>query len=280
MIITWLAGGLGNQMFQYAFGRAQSIAARRRLRLDLSFFRGSRERRYELGDLQVRARPLGSLGQALVDRFTAPRYERWKRLFPITELRESSFHGALPTSARPLYLRGYWQGEAFFRTAAAEIRAEFVSRTAPGPEAQELSLQIDAAQSVSVHVRRGDYVTNPLYREIHGPLALDYYESAVHAIEQRIPRPAFFVFSDDIDWVRANAAFPPNTVYWDRGHSAVEDLVLMSRCQHHIIANSTFSWWAAWLDASPAKVVVAPRRWYAQADREPPDLIPSTWIRL
>ncbi len=280
MIIVWVAGGLGNQMFQYAFGRAQSMATSRRLRLDLSFFRSNKERNYELGSLQIRAKPLGRVSQALVDRFVAPRYERLKPLFPLKELLEASFDGTLPRSARPLYVRGYWQGEPFFRSAADEIRAEFVSRLRPSAKAQRLSSLIDASRSASIHVRRGDHAANQIYQGIHGVLAPHYYQSAVQLVAQQVPHPTFFVFSDDLQWVRANLALPSGTVYADAGLSSVEDLLLMSRCQHHVIANSTFSWWAAWLNTSPIKIIVAPRRWYAVDGMEPPGLIPGTWIRL
>jgi hypothetical protein len=111
-------------------------------------------------------------------------------------------------------------------------------------------------------------------------LTADYYKSAVQLMAQYVPRSTHFVFSDDIDWVRANLDFPPGTVYANASPSPVEDLFLMSRCQHHIIANSTFSWWAAWLSASPHKIVVAPRCWYVVEGQEPPGLIPDTWVRL
>lgn len=136
-------------------------------------------------------------------------------------------------------------------------------------------------ESVSVHVRRGDYVTLASASAYHGLCTLDYYHRAIRHVAERVANPTLFVFSDDPEWTKANLHSPFPTHYVDHNPAgkAFQDLRLMSLCRHHILANSSFSWWGAWLSRSNGGLVIAPERWYA-VNRPTPDLIPARWIRM
>ena len=140
-------------------------------------------------------------------------------------------------------------------------------------DAQGLAAWYGAAQilfDVSLHVRRGDYASNPKTTSTHGLCSLDYYRAAVTHVASKVENPEFFIFSDDIDWVRANLQldFPHHFVAHNQGATSYNDMRLMSLCSHHVIANSSFSWWAAWLsgiDKGNGGAVIAPRQWFAGA---------------
>ena len=290
MIITRLIGGLGNQMFQYAAARALALRCQVPLKLDITGFAMYADRRYELGALAISAQPAsheelrcfgikdGVAGKAgrwwrsLVRRGTGPVY------------REAHFHFD-PRWTRleaPVYLEGYWQSEKYFREIADLLRREYTTLEAMNAENARLAEVIDSSEAVSVHVRRGDYVTNPRFNSYHGTCSLEYYAGAMAHIAERVSGARFFIFSDDQDWTRGNLrgnfpmvfveANPP-----ERGHA---DMQLMRRCRYHIVANSSFSWWGAWLADSPRKIVVAPERWFRTTEVDDRDLIPETWVRL
>ena len=146
----------------------------------------------------------------------------------------------------------------------------------------ELMAKIESCHSVSLHVRRGDYASDPVFLAMHGLCPLDYYERAVKHVSERVSDPVFFLFSDDPDWVRANLNVHGTVEVVDQNgpDAGSEDLRLMSRCRHHIVANSTFSWWGAWLNGGAPKIVVAPQRWFADESMNAVDLIPEAWVKL
>lgn len=135
---------------------------------------------------------------------------------------------------------------------------------------------------MSLHVRRGDYVSDARTHATLGVCSLDYYRAAVRYIADHVEAPEFFVFSDDIAWAQANLELghPCHYVDHNRGAESYNDMRLMSLCRHHIIANSSFSWWGAWLNPRADKVVVAPARWFAGGNRVVDDLFPPGWVRL
>ena len=147
---------------------------------------------------------------------------------------------------------------------------------------QAASLAIRACESVSVHIRRGDYLSNPAFYRFHGVCAVEYYEAAVGHLAGAVENPCFFLFSDDLDWARRNLRLDYPVTYVDHNgeDKDYEDLRLMSQCKHHIIANSSFSWWAAWLCANPGKIVIAPRKWFNDPNIDTADIIPASWRRI
>jgi hypothetical protein len=141
---------------------------------------------------------------------------------------------------------------------------------------------IKKVNSVSIHIRRGDYVTNKRHSKVFSPCSHDYYSRAAKLIADQQPNPHYFVFSDDIGWAKANLEFEYPTTFVDvndEAHSH-EDMRLMSLCNHNIIANSSFSWWGAWLNVNPEKVVIAPQKWFSDYKCNTQDMIPENWIKI
>jgi len=180
------------------------------------------------------------------------------------------------------YLDGYWQSEKYFSDVADTIRREFTIRDQLDAGTRELLDRIGTAESVSVHVRRGDYVSHPRASRARSVCTPGYYLRCVAHIAERVGHPHLFVFSDDPDWVAANLRFehPTTLVSTVPARPDYGDLRLMSACRHHIIANSSFSWWAAWLNPHRDKLVLAPRRWMNDPRVDDRDVVPSGWTRL
>jgi hypothetical protein len=295
LVVARLIGGLGNQMFQYAAGLALALQHGVELRLDVSGFEAYPKRRYELGSFPIRGTPASEAELACFGSCRPKVEPRWlaraRRLVridrkrgPSPVYREPHFH--FDAGVRDLnptvYLDGYWQSEKYFADSAGLLRQEFAPLAPLEPENAAMADRIDAVNAVSLHVRRGDYVNEPDISRFHGICSVDYYQSAVKYIAERAGDIHLFVFSDDQDWVRDNLHFtPPTTIVAanppDRGF---RDMQLMARCRHHVIANSSFSWWGAWLNPSPDKIVVAPRRWFAASTNDTRDLLPEAWVRL
>jgi Glycosyl transferase family 11 len=291
-VVTGLNGGLGNQMFQYAAGRALALRCGAPLKLDLSRYVRDGKRRYELGALSICATPAGKADLA---RFTlqpdaeSPWRARLKRCrygivraAPVYNERHFHFDADVLALRAPVYLSGYWQTEKYFAEFAAALRRELAPREGLEPENAAIAAAIDATNAVSLHVRRGDYVTEPRTSRYHGVCSIDYFRAAAEFIEKRAGAIHLFVFSDDQEWCRDNLALGMPTTFVaanspDRGF---RDMQLMARCRHHVIANSSFSWWGAWLNPSPTKIVVAPQRWFDAGSADTRDLIPASWVRL
>lgn len=293
MVVSHIIGGLGNQMFQYAAGRSLALARALPLRLDVSGFVGyGLHQGFELQRVfccnaqvatpedvrkilgwratpvvrRILARPgLAALrGKAFV---VEPHFHYWADICNV------------PT---PCYLMGYWQSERYYVDVEQTIRSDFTFQQPMNGRNQQLAEEISGVNAVSLHVRRGDYANNLRTNATHGLCPPNYYEAAIRYIAERIEAPHFFVFSDDMEWVRCNLPiqFPCTYVDHNRGTESFNDMRLMSLCRHHIIANSTFSWWGAWLNRRTDKIVIAPRRWFNIASFDTRDLYPEGWVLL
>lgn len=288
MIITRLFGGLGNQMFQYAVGRALSITHEQVLKLDVEDLSAKTSHYgYELNRVFGIDAPLADAEdfRAVLGWQRTLRKVLARRAFRgITGgriVQEPHFHywPAVRSVSLPCYLAGYWQSELYFHDVSSALRSDFVFAQTISRESELVLSDIEGCNSVSVHVRRGDYAANARILAVHGMCSPDYYSRAATYIAERTESPTFFLFSDEPDWVAENIRLPGRTelVNVNRGLSSCNDMMLMSRCRHHIIANSTFSWWAAWLNPSPSKMVVAPARWFASNAFNTSALLPSSW---
>lgn len=283
MIVTRLIGGLGNQMFQYAAGRALALRRGSELRIDRGAFATYDVRPYALGPLALKAPDAqpADIPPARPPSF----FKRLLRPRPHTHLvKETSlrFDPAVFNAADGAYLDGYWQSERYFVDAVEAIRADFTVAHAPDAANAAILAKAAGEASVSVHVRRGDYVSNPDAHAVHGTCTPDYYRQAAELLAARVGTGlTAFIFSDDHDWARAHIRLPFPTVHVDfnDGDHPHEDLRLMSACRHHIIANSTLSWWGAWLDARDG-LVIAPNRWFAAAHMDATDIVPERWLRV
>jgi hypothetical protein len=295
MVIVQLIGGLGNQMFQYAAGRALALHHRTALKLDISAFASYPLRTYRLHHLRIHedfATPqeVAAVQAGGWNRFTRllwriQRKVRVLRYYQETIFREQQlwvYDSNILRTRKDVYLVGSWQSEKYFAAIADLIREEFQLREEPSATSRELAEHMRTCQAVSLHVRRGDYVTNPRTYQIHGVCSLEYYARSITYIAQHVERPTFFVFSDDPDWARAHIRPGHPTVYVTHNGAArdYEDLWLMSQCKHHILANSSFSWWGAWLCRNPDKIVLAPREWLRDPNVCTRDLLPTGWMQI
>lgn len=290
MIISRITSGLGNQLFQYAVARHLALKNKTALYLDLSYYKYKYDtdtpRAFKLGHFSV---PYRILQQSPVEYLSKATKLLPNRSLPpfFLFLKEKHFHfdEQVPaTRGQCITLDGFWQSEAYFRENADTIRRELMLTGAPSPEFEAYQQQIgEASMPVSVHVRRGDYVNHPEFSQTFGFVGLEYYKEAIRQVTNLLESPQFYVFSDDQAWVRQNLPLPGSTVFVQNTgpDSDVADLVLMSRCRHHIIANSSFSWWGAWLNPNSDKAVITPKNWYKnKPDWNTKDLLPSTWLAL
>jgi hypothetical protein len=291
MIITRLNGGLGNQMFQYAAGRCLAHSLNTELKLDISPFRNDPLRGYELpafsitgtiaadADLQRVRRPLSYLIRHPAESLRSAIH----RGAPVRYIRERQFHfdPEIPGLPDNIYLEGYWQSEKYFRKIEPLIRQEFRLRVAPGALVEESAGRIGDGNAVSIHIRRGDFASNPATHATHGVCSIDYYQRAIEKISRQTEDARFWIFSDDPQWVTENITTDhPSSCVSDQHFKDYEDLYLMSCCRHHIIANSSFSWWGAYLGSHPGKIVIAPKRWFKKTEIITTDLLPESWIQL
>ena len=292
MIIGKIIGGLGNQMFQYAMGRSLSLKQGWPLRLDISGFadyelhQGFELQRLFNCQMQVVTqsdlrRVLGWQSSPVVRRLlTRSGFSAFRRKEFVVEPHFHYWPGISEVHAN-CYLVGYWQSEKYFQSHASVIFDDFTFALPLTDKNAELAKQISQVQAVSLHVRRGDYINNLKTNAAHGVCSIEYYRTAIQYISNSVKRPYFFIFSDDIAWVKDNLKMemPYQYVDHNQGASSFNDMHLMSLCQHHIIANSSFSWWGAWLNPNPGKIVIAPKRWFTNS-RNTSDLTPANWVNL
>ncbi len=288
MVIVRLTGGLGNQMFQYAAGRALADRLGAGLLLDTRAFEHAfslqayTRRAYALEPFNLRARlanaadlknwPLWVVEIGMRLRIVRPLFRRWHFESAIT------YDPSMRTLRGPLFLVGYWQSERYFVDIADRIRADFTLRE-PLCDANAKLLELARSdRSVGLHVRRSDFVSLNGAAQVHGLCSIDYYRRAIDQMRIRCPACHFLVFSDDPQWARAELPLDPSAVFVTGNVEAPErDLALMSACKHHIIANSSFSWWAGWLGFSPEQIVIGPAPWYASPKLDARDLAVPRW---
>jgi Glycosyl transferase family 11 len=295
-VATQLLGGLGNQLFQYAAGRALAERMGARLVLDTTT-RHAQYRPIVLDRLAIDAEIVG-------DAVGKPRRRYFRLPGRLGQRLADSFHDRLPTTYRidghrfnvfgerrlftydpafealfgSTYLIGYWQSYRYFEDSAEQIRRELRPKQPPSEVNRMWHSRIEACNSVCLHVRRGDYLGD----QADSPIVcgLSYYREAMQHVSRFVTAPKLFVFSDDIGWCRsAFASTDAAFVDVNGPDDAIYDLYLMATCRHHIIANSSLSWWGAWLARHPEQIVIAPQPWLPGADTDR-DLLPTQWIKL
>lgn len=289
MIIVKLIGGLGNQLFQYAAARRISYLNHIPLKLDISEFARYKLHKYSLMHFNiVEEMATPEEIQAFKPRILFSRQAfRYLSLFNILNrsyVMERHFHfdPALLKINHGVYLDGYWQSEKYFLDIEEVVRKELSVKTPPDSWNEQMMERIRKEAAVSLHIRRADYVTNSHTLTVHGCCSLDYYHHAVNLVAEKVESPHFFVFSDAPAWAKSNLQlpFPATFVEHNGPDKNYEDLRLMSLCRHNILANSTFSWWGAWLNAHPDKMVIAPQKWFNTDKMDPRDLVPQGWIKI
>jgi hypothetical protein len=305
VVILGLGGGLGNQLFQYAFGRRMALANHASLQIDASGFEHMKHPNTAIGERTLSLNHFRIAGTFMRRAGPPPWTQTWLRRKVIKQWNRLSL---VLERRKPYYMRrevwepeenhfrfdrclyerrvagsvsfhGYWQTEKYFREIEHELRRELVVEDPMKGENLRLGLHMESCEAVAIHVRHGD---NAGAAAALGVLSLGYYQAAVRELRREVHDPHLFVFSDDTDWARTLIDFDVPTVYVSHNSATqdYEDLRLMAICKHHVLANSTFSWWGAWLGKKPGQIVYAPRRYYQNVDRPNPDLYPETWRLL
>lgn len=290
MIIVQLKGGLGNQLFQYAAGLSLATMHGVEVKVDISALKKPDEeigtaRNFELQHIKV---PPAIATQAEIDEVVKKNAVTiaFQKLLPPYQrkvYKEASFNfdPNFYKAGSHLYLKGYRQSEQYFYNIKERVRSTLALRDQLTSHLEDTTKELQSVNSVSVHIRRGDY-TDVKVTDYHGMLPYQYYQSAIQYIQAKIEKPLFYIFTDDVKWVKENMPFPASSKYISENvtKSHYEDFYLMSRCRHEIIANSSFSWWAAWMNPNINKLVIAPKNWFNNTALDTSDLIPSDWIRI
>ena len=280
MIIIKIKGGLGNQLFQYAVGRAVALHHKSPLKLDLTIFKTYELHEYLLDQFAIQAdmateNEISELkgGNNLL--FSALRKARVVKRKSYFKEKRSSYFDASVFKNDDVYFDGYWQNELYFSGIRELLLREFEFISSMSDVGCAYLECIKKSNSVSLHIRRGNYLN---LKNVN-VLDVDYYMKAVDYLRKSIEKPTFFIFSDDLDWCKNSLGFLDNCVFVDRTKTEIDDLKLMSFCQHNIIANSSFSWWGAWLNQNPNKTVIAPKDWLLN-DPGSSNVILSDWVKL
>jgi hypothetical protein len=303
MIISHLMGGLGNQMFEYAAGLTVAERNRTALKVDVSWFGADMKldpiNRYNMHCLNVpvqyaTANEVHRLkGGLTAQEKIAKRLCRLLGLCRASEALECygrahyqkrwHYYPEFQDIGNDTYLFGNYQSEKFFAPVADLVRRQFTFRYPPTPEVEAMVQRIKAKPSVAVHFRRGDYVSDKGHAERIGVMGFEYYEQAIARIRSAMPSDTiYYCFSDDIEAIEREyrPSVPVVFVNLFKGGNFYDKIRLMSLCDHNIIANSTFSWWAAWLNANADKIVIAPKQWFAKSEHSDRDMVPESWERM
>lgn len=297
MIIVRISGGLGNQMFQYALARSIKERTRCEVKLDTGYFsnmgKNETPRNFELDVFAITLSVADdndkkSIGMA--DAYSKSFFAVLKRKIstfidtrkPLHKKRlilepSFTFHDEMTHDIRDgSYISGIWQSEKYFSDIRNILQKEFTLKADFSPAARVFIDNMKNTSSVAFHVRRGDYLTNKKTQT----LSLDYYKRATDYLERRVQNIHYFVVSDDIEWVKTNIPFSkPVTYVSSPALKSYEEILLMSFCKHNIIANSSFSWWGAWLNLNPQKIIIAPEKWFSTTINTG-DLIPDSWVKV
>ena len=280
MIIIKIKGGLGNQLFQYAVGRALALHHRLPLKLDLTIFKTYKLHKYLLDQFAIKADiatedeiiKLKGRNNVL---FSALRKAGLIKRKSYLKEKRSSYFDASVFKNDDVYLDGYWQNELYFSDIREELLRDLTSISSMSDLGVFYMEGIKKSNSVSLHVRRGNYLNLKNFNV----LDIDYYMKAVEYIRKNVEKPTFYIFSDDLEWCKNSLGFLDNCIFVDSTKTEIDDLKLMSFCKHNIIANSSFSWWGAWLNQNCKKTVIAPKGWLLN-DPGSSNVILSDWVKM
>ncbi len=288
MIVVRLNGGLGNQLFQYATGRHLAHLNNSELFLDTSYLLSTNKYasnwNYELDAFNIISK---IADEKLLHSFHGSDFSTSERVLTRIislgknrkyKFDEYGFDEHVLELKGNYYLRGYFQSEKYFKSIADIIRMDLTLKEDFIPKDQALIDKITGTTSVSIHIRRGDYIRNLSSMDAHGLCSKDYYTKSIEFIKRELGDDIhFYFFTDDEEWINREMRWDINCTLIS-GKTTVEDFYLMSLCKHNIIANSTFSWWAAWLNNNPDKKVIIPKHWRTNVKTEDINLNPSKWL--
>ena len=293
-IIVKLEGGLGNQFYQYCAAKGLSEKYQAKLKvLDRLDSPNDPRRHNHLGLFSFEASRIRGVQRKFYQSLFIQKFKIGKRLrkvlLPIlginivTDPENGYFPEILQYKSGTVLLLGYWQSYRYFEHLRNTLLKELQLKSKPKDNLNiSLLTSIDQSNSVAIHIRRGDYVSVDYFLKNFGTCSIQYYENALNDLDQQLVDPQYFIFSDDPDWVKKNLILPEQSTFiiHNVGKSDYEDFRLMMHCKHFIIANSSFSWWAAWLGSYSDKKVIAPANWFNNDPMPIEDRIPKSWKKL
>ena len=294
IVISRIAGGIGNQLFQYAASLAFAKLYNAKLYLDLSTFFHPKyinpegfllDKVFKIDVSQPTRleyfKTLGLASPILPFRFRI-NYEKLCSNYFVEKTQCRLEERFFSYKGKNCYLEGYWQLEDYFK----DIREILIRKLHFNSDnlsniASKINKTLINQNSVSIHVRRADYISNKVYRNLYYECNEKYFRSAMAFISERVSDPKFYVFSDDIEWAKAQSFFSEcNFIQHETTSGSWNDLFLISCCKHNIIANSSFSWWGAWLNQNPQKIVIGPKKWFISEEFYDLNPIPENWIKM
>ena len=288
MVIVQLKGGLGNQLFQYAAGLHLGLYHQVETKVDTTLLNIPDEEINTIRSFDLLAIQKPPSIASLVEikkaqgSFFSQKIEKILPSFKRNIYNEKSFEfdTNFLKAKKNTYLKGYRQSEKYFSSIKNIVLQNFKIKEEITKSVSDFSIQLQQENSISIHLRRGDY-TNTSLINYHGIIDVTYYKEAIEIIQSKYPDCKFYIFSDNIEWAKQNLNIENSTyITTSISQSSITDFHLMQSCKHNIIANSTFSWWAAYLNSNPNKIVIAPKRWFNQVDYNTKDLFPESWITI
>jgi len=279
MITVNIAGGLGNQLFQYAAARSLNLKSGKNVKLilDVSFFENIQSfdthRDFKLGEFNIKIDAISHIKSYRILRLI---YRMVLRPFS-SDIQIIIFKFLIKLNI-PVYLTRNFQKEKYFMEIRKVLLSELTLKNKLSVDAEKTKNDIEKDISVSLHVRRSDYVK---MNNVYGDCSITYYQKSVEVIKNKFNNAVFYIFSDDIEWVKQNLKILSDCIYVSSvTMKDYEELILMSKCKHNIIANSTFSWWGAWLNQNNDKIVIAPKYWFKNKTSNEIGVLPEKWIQL
>ena len=275
MVLVHISAGLGNQMFQYAL-YCTCLDKGLNAKIELSAYSTKGERRkYELEKVfGVKPAVASAIELEYMKVVSKIKFKLFGQPYKETHEHFGNWNKDV-RDVNSGYLNGYWQSEKYFLDIAGKIRQQFIFPPITDINNLAMLKLIEGANAASIHIRRSDYLENENWA-----ISINYYKKAIALMKSKFLGIEFFVFSDDINWSKENFADPGfHFIDFNTGAESYRDMQLMSKCNHHIIANSSFSWWGAWLNPNPGKIVIAPDRWIPNINGTR-DIIPANWIKL
>lgn len=282
MVIVRFQGGLGNQMFQYAFYKSLQYFGKK-VKADISMYQNYlKHNGFEL--TSIFGVDIDLVQNEEIIFYTTMKYKLNGKTYYFLKIFSENTTNFIPEvfEVDNIYFNGYWQSEKYFKQIATEIKKTFKIELKEDKKNSDLLDIIQNTNSVSVHIRLGDYVNEERTRNIHYVCDLNYYKKAINYIETKVKNPIYFVFSNEIDKVKEKLNLP-NAFFidWNVGKDSYKDLILMSNCKHNIIANSSFSWWGAYLNGNADKIVITPKKWLrTEKEEHKGDIFQPEWIRI
>jgi hypothetical protein len=273
-VIVETMGGIGNQLFQYAFGKSLSIKRKCTLYLDNSWFEKEHgniyaKRLFRLNFFKCQYREMNWI---------------LKKMSTLSKTNSEIIYRYDPLITEKINFinkyHGYWQSYKYFDFAKTSIQSE-IQLKEKSDAYKLMEHNIKQNDYLCIHIRRGDYFLNPMIKDIHGVITIDYYQEAINYLESKFGLLRKLIFSDDPDWCKNNLQVNKSyKIFKNNNFNDYEELTLMAKCKYFIIANSSFSWWAAYLSETDETRIVAPQNWFKDSSLEPQNIIPENWMRI